>query len=769
MRKTFVTIVLVIVATASAVAGTWLPPIPATQERMRPLVCWYDGAQLAASWEFTNGVAETAAVRWTCDANERRVPGEPDARDLAVTFKLAGGAAKSAGVAVAFDFADWSTDNYVLVPAVVYNGNRFHSLGHGYMPAYPREMFFNPRLPLTISDDPRLSVEPGVASKIELLTGNAATPAICFYSPTQKRGFILLCEQKSRFGDNGLFIEENTAQNRATFVVSAPGVRERAAGFGGFRASGARAADWQPGDELTLKLRTYTFSADGIPALLEKFMSVRKALTGPNQPRQLVPMSALSGVIAPRFKQRWMVVPAGGYYACENSRNFQLGWVSGFMQTPMLAINDPIERAHICAQLDFVAEKLQGASGFFYGGITADGELRADRSVDSRTLALTRKNCDTLLMFFKYFDILRAQGHGDLVKPAWEQSAKKLALAFVNAWRQSHEFGQFLDPATGEVAVFNSTGGAIAPGGLALAAKYFNEPEFLRVATESAAFYYARDVAGQGLTSGHVGDTAQDIDSESAGGFLESLMALYWATGDSAWLAKARTEAALLATWTLSYDYEFPPQSQLGQLAGHMAGAVFANTQNKHAAPGICTASGDYLFKLYRATGDVRYAELIRDIQHAHVEATDMPGHPTCGTGPGASMERIQPSDAEGGAATGNFIHTQNAWTELNGLMMVTELPGIYLQTDADKFFVFDSVGAKIAKRDQAGVTFTVTNPTKYPARISVFAEAAAQAGQPLDYTAYLRWPRLELPAGRSGTWRVDAQGMLTPAVPTTK
>ena len=53
--------------------------------------------------------------------------------------------------------------------------------------------------------------------------------------------------------------------------------------------------------------------------------------------------------------------------------------------------------------------------------------------------------------------------------------------------------------------------------------------------------------------------------------------------------------------------------------------------------------------------------------------------------------------------------------------------------------------------------------------RQRAFAEAAAQAGQPLDYTAYLRWPRLELPAGRSGTWRVDAQGMLTPAVLTTK
>ena len=136
------------------------------------------------------------------------------------------------------------------------------------------------------------------------------------------------------------------------------------------------------------------------------------------------------------------------------------------------------------------------------------------------------------------------------------------------------------------------------------------------------------------------------------------MMALYWATGDQAWIEKARTVANLGATWTLSYDYEFPPQSQIARLGGHMAGAVFANTQNKHAAPGICTASGDYVFKLYRATASpVR--RTIRDIQHAHAEATEMPGHPTCGTGNGASMERIQPTDAEGKRAIGNFIHTK--------------------------------------------------------------------------------------------------------------
>lgn len=237
------------------------------------------------------------------------------------------------------------------------------------------------------------------------------------------------------------------------------------------------------------------------------------------------------------------------------------------------------------------------------------------------------------------------------------------------------------------------------------------------------------------------------------------MMALYWATSDQDWIKKARTVSNLGATWTLSYDYEFPPQSQIARLGGHMAGAVFASTQNKHAAPGICTASGDYVFKLYRVTGDVRYAELIRDIQHAHVEATEMPGHPTCGTGDGASMERIQPTDAEGRRAIGNFVHTQNAWTELDGLMMVTELPGIYLQTDADKFFVFDHVEAKIVRRDGTCVTLTVSNPTKYPARVAVFAESAAQAQQPLEYTAYLRWPRVAVAAGETNTWLVSATG----------
>ena len=199
----------------------------------------------------------------------------------------------------------------------------------------------------------------------------------------------------------------------------------------------------------------------------------------------------------------------------------------------------------------------------------------------------------------------------------------------------------------------------------------------------------------------------------------------------------------------------------MAYLGAHVAGAVWASAQNKHAAPGICTASGDYLFKLYRATGETCYAELIRDIQHAQVEATDMPDHRTCGTGYGASMERIQPTDGEGKGAIGNFHYTQNAWTELNGLMMAMELPGIYVQTDANAFYVFDHVEVKVVQRDRRGVTVLMTNRTPYDARVSVFAESRKQAGTPLGYTAYLGWPRVNVPTGTTVTVQIGRDGKI--------
>ena len=67
----------------------------------------------------------------------------------------------------------------------------------------------------------------------------------------------------------------------------------------------------------------------------------------------------------------------------------------------------------------------------------------------------------------------------------------------------------------------------------------------------------------------------------------------------------------------MSYDFAFPAKSTMGKLDALTTGTVWANEQNKHSAPGICTLSGDGLLKLYRGSGGVCVLNLLRDIAHA--------------------------------------------------------------------------------------------------------------------------------------------------------
>jgi hypothetical protein len=61
--------------------------------------------------------------------------------------------------------------------------------------------------------------------------------------------------------------------------------------------------------------------------------------------------------------------------------------------------------------------------------------------------------------------------------------------------------------------------------------------------------------------------------------------------------------------------------------------------------------------------------------------------------------------------------------------------------------YVFDSVEVK---RD--GNKLSITNPTKYDAQVSILAESSRQALKPLGDTAFLKWPKVSVAAGKTVT-----------------
>jgi hypothetical protein len=205
----------------------------------------------------------------------------------------------------------------------------------------------------------------------------------------------------------------------------------------------------------------------------------------------------------------------------------------------------------------------------------------------------------------------------------------------------------------------------------------------------------------------------------------------------------------------VSYDYMLPSHTELAQLGAKLTGVYWASTQNKHGAPGICTSSGDSLFKIFRATGDRRYAELLHDIVHAHGESI-RPG--------GFTNERLTYCDADA-HSVGNRGNHVTGWNELNGILMAMEIPGIYLRLDRDEMYVFDHVEVKVIMRDKRGVLLDITNPTKHPAQVTVLAEMGEVAKKPLGYTSFLHWPKVMIDPDETRRFRVTYDGKVDSTV----
>lgn len=688
---------------------------------------------------------------WEILLRAERVTGLGEIWNLEATFRCLSGTAREASVSIDLSFTNWSESHYVLLPGSVYNGNRFPYRRISYSPKLLDPRDIGPDIPTIISDVPRLD-QAGGPSRIQQRSGDMTTPAIGFHDPERRQGFWLLTEVGTSLGDSGIDIEETRDRSRAVITVTAPVVREY------FKyhitdsrwPSDDRPADFRPGDEVTLRLRLHFFPAPELQDLFDYFCSIRKSFVRDDTPRVVLPFSSAFTIQEQKFNTlNW--VSDFGYYSVGPRNMFlqdwQIGWTGGMISTfPLLWMGADSTRGNVLRNFDWLFPDGLAPSGLFWdcgehGNQWYGGDIRKPHT---RNWHLIRKSGDGLFYIIKQFRLMEKLGIP--VKPAWREGARGVADALVRIWRTEGQFGQFVDNPTGKVIVGGSTSGGIIPAALTLASAYYSEPVYLNIARQAASHYYDRYVS-RGLTTGGPGDALQNPDSESCYALLESFITLYESTHDTVWLHRAEDIAHQFATWVYSYNYPFPPSSLFGREGMHSTGAVMANTQNKHGAPGICTHSGVALLKLFRATGTPLYAELLHDIARNMPQYLPHPLKPIEGAQTGWMCERVSTTDWLEGIGEISYLTT---WSETALLLTYAEIPGLYVQPDRGIFLVFDNIEATLLSNSASRLSLRLTNPTVMPARVKLLVENAAECRRPLGEPTLWNCRVIELEPGQS-------------------
>lgn len=168
-----------------------------------------------------SGTAQVQAQRFPLTAQAAfSEAGDVLRGSLEVAFT--GQTALPASVSLEFSLKDWSREDYLLMPAAVYAGNRFCSVPLAYPPYAVMDPAEALDPPVTVTDIPRLS-DTDARSRIQLLAGDLSTPAIGCFSPENRRALLLLTEHETAAGYTGLFFEEDLGTGCAVLRLSVPG------------------------------------------------------------------------------------------------------------------------------------------------------------------------------------------------------------------------------------------------------------------------------------------------------------------------------------------------------------------------------------------------------------------------------------------------------------------------------------------------------------------------------------------------------------------
>ncbi|MBC7914350.1 MAG: hypothetical protein H7Y07_09530 [Pyrinomonadaceae bacterium] len=674
----------------------------------------------SAVWEINLAVSNSACIN--------------DPQEVVITYVCKSGVSRNANLSACLTFNKWSASNYVLFPGAVYNGNRFDWRRITYSPKLMDPKDIGPNFPTIISDVPKLNINNG-PSFVQERSGSMAIPAAGFFAPAEKSGFLVLTDQGNNYGDYGMGIEETKGKTSGEISISSPLVRE----LYKYRITDLRypsndvPATFKAGDSLKIHLKLYSFDAPVLQTVFDKVSDIRQSMASKGSLSNTLSFSDAFRTIKDKYNDA-NYVDKYGYYSVGLRENFlqdwQIGWTGGMISTyPLLNDGDADTKKRVIRNFDWLFPNGISPSGFFYdsgeqGTKWYGGDIR---KLNTKNWHLVRKSGDGVYYIIKQFILMNHLGIP--VKDSWKTGTQGVADTFVKLWKENGQLGQFIDSQTGKIAVGGSTSGAIVPGALCLAYRFYGNEQYLKTATEIGEYYHENFVK-KGLTTGGPGDALQNPDSESCYALIESFTTLYETTQDKRWLLYAQNTTKQFASWVMGYDYSFPPNSLFGKLGIQSKGAVFANTQNKHGAPAICTFSGQALLKLYRFTGDTFYKDLLNDIVHNMPQYLGHPLKPIPGMKAGWMSERVNTTDWLEEVGEIAYITT---WAETSMMLVYSEIPGLYVQPDKGIIVPFDNVSAVVTKNSPGSIRVRVSNPTKTTATIKVLQENQSELKNSLE------------------------------------
>jgi len=663
-------------------------------------------------------------------------------------------------------------DGYILIPACAYDGNRFEAVRRSYPPMFTEEEL-GKNVPLRMTQVPRLSKAGD--SYMDVTTGDMATPCVLALNRKTREAFAVFFEQGAHGRNHGVSLEQTG--DILTIRLQAPARRrEIYRWFDGY-PSLRQVPGEDPalcvtaGTETVISHRVFTFACEDIPALYQfLFEKSREMYTGAVPP--CLPFSAFYDMVE-NLMNRAYYVEEEAFYALEDQRRaaspyatWQPGWVGGGMTTlPLLCGGNALSRERAVKTLAFTG-RVQSEKGWYYGVYNCRDGVRDDsfRKLDEKNLVLVRKQTD--LAWFMARQIMLLQDMGMDVPEAVLESAVKAANALADLWKRERQLGQFVNAETGEIVVGGSAAGGTGAAALCAMAclaermqgvgkmhpQMFSPETYARYAGEIGEFFHETAIL-PGITCGGPGEILQAPDSESAAGLMESYMALYEHTKEAKWLRYAEEAAHQTASWIVTYDYAFPADSKFGRMDVHTVGSVWANVQNKHSAPGLCTASPAAFLKLYRATGNERYLQIMQQVARFSPQTASRPDRPVYDMGgrplsPGEMCERVNMSDWEGVQNVGDAVFGPSGWPQAAMMLTAVEIPGVYVFAERGILCVSDHVEAEM----ENGV-ITISNPTAYDARVSVMTETEETVKAHLGMQWQDRFDIVHVPAG--GTARM--------------